>query len=163
MNITLKHFLFTVLMVSAFGTSAQAQPDPEKREARLAAFRAEVFTRVLDLTPDEAQSFWPVYNEFSDKREQVQQELRPAKQLDQMSDAEVEEQIKRHFEMKQREIDLERDAYQKLRKALPLRKIAKLPMAEREFRESLVRKLQELRERKLERQQNKAPGGRGRR
>lgn len=163
MNITMKHFLFTVLMVSAFGTSAQAQPDPEKREARLAAFRAEVFTRVLDLTPDEAQSFWPVYNEFSDKREQVQQELRPAKQLDQMSDAEVEEQIKRHFEMKQREIDLERDAYQKLRKALPLRKIAKLPMAEREFRESLVRKLQELRERKLERQQNKAPGGRGRR
>lgn len=163
MNITLKHFLFTVLMVSAFGTSAQAQPDPEKREARLAAFRAEVFTRVLDLTPDEAQSFWPVYNEFSDKREQVQQELRPAKQLDQMSDAEVEEQIKRHFEMKQREIDLERDAYQKLRKALPLRKIAKLPMAEREFRESLVRKLQELRERKLDRQQNKAPGGRGRR
>ena len=163
MNITLKHFLFTVLMVSAFGTSAQAQPDPEKREARLAAFRAEVFTRVLDLTPDEAQSFWPVYNEFSDKREQVQQELRPAKQLDQMSDAEVEEQIKRHFEMKQREIDLERDAYQKLRKALPLRKIAKLPMAEREFRESLVRKLQELRERKLDRQQNRPPGGRGRR
>lgn len=163
MNITLKHFLFTVLMVSAFGSLVQAQPDPEKREARLAAFRAEVFTRVLDLTPDEAQSFWPVYNEFSDKREQVQQELRPAKQLDQMSDAEVEEQIKRHFEMKQREIDLERDAYQKLRKALPLRKIAKLPMAEREFRESLVRKLQELRERKLERQQNKAPGGRGRR
>lgn len=163
MNITLKHFLFTFLMVSAFGTSVQAQPDPEKREARLAAFRAEVFTRVLDLTPEEAQSFWPVYNEFSDKREQVQQELRPAKQLDQMSDAEVEEQIKRHFEMKQREIDLERDAYQKLRKALPLRKIAKLPMAEREFRESLVRKLQELRERKLERQQNKAPGGRGRR
>lgn len=163
MNITLKHFLFTVLMVSAFGTSVQAQHDPEKREARLAAFRAEVFTRVLDLTPEEAQSFWPVYNEFSDKREQVQQELRPAKQLDQMSDAEVEEQIKRHFEMKQREIDLERDAYQKLRKALPLRKIAKLPMAEREFRESLVRKLQELRERKLERQQNKAPGGRGRR
>ena len=163
MNITLKHFLFTVLMVSAFGSLVQAQPDPEKREARLAAFRAEVFTRVLDLTPDEAQSFWPVYNEFSDKREQVQQELRPAKQLDQMSDAEVEEQIKRHFEMKQREIDLERDAYQKLRKALPLRKIAKLPMAEREFRESLVRKLQELRERKLDRQQNRPPGGRGRR
>ena len=163
MNITMRHLLFTILMVSAFGTLAQAQVDPEKREARLAAFRAEVFTRVLNLTPEEAQNFWPVYNEFSDKREQAQQELKPAKQLDQMSDAEVEEQIKRHFEMKQRDIDLEREAYQKLRKVLPLRKIAKLPMAEREFRESLVKKLQEARERKLERQQNRFPGGRGRR
>ncbi|MBK6996419.1 MAG: hypothetical protein IPH31_16360 [Lewinellaceae bacterium] len=163
MNITMRHFLFTVLIVSAFGTLTQAQVDPEKRDARLAAFRAEVFTRVLNLTPEEAQGFWPVYNEFTDKREQVQQELRPAKQLDQMSDAEVEDQIKRHFEMKQREIDLERDSYEKLRKVLPLRKIAKLPMAEREFRESLVKKLQEARERKMERQQNRLPGGRGRR
>jgi hypothetical protein len=162
MNITMKHFLITALIVSALGTFAQAQVDPEKREARLAAFRAEVFTRVLDLTPEEAQNFWPVYNEYTDKREQSQQDLRSSKQLDQMSDAEVEEQIKRHFEMKQRELDLEREAYQKLRKVLPLRKIAKLPMAEREFRESLVKKLQEVRERKMERQQMR-PGGRGRR
>ncbi len=163
MNITMRHFLCTVLMVSVFGTLAQAQVDPEKREARLAAFRAEVFTRVLNLTPEEAQNFWPIYNEYTDRREQAQQDLRPGKQLDQMSDVEVEDQIKRHFEMKQRELDLEREAYQKLRKVLPLRKIAKLPLAEREFRESLVKKLQEARERREERQQNRLPGGRGRR
>lgn len=163
MNITMRHFLLTALIVGAFGTMTQAQPDPEQREARLAAFRAEVFTRVLNLTPEEAQGFWPVFNEFADKREQAQQELRPGKQLDQMSDAEVEEQIKRHFEMKQREIDLERDLYQKLRKVLPLRKIAKLPMAEREFRTSLVQKLQEVRERKLERKQGRNGGRGGRR
>jgi len=151
--------MITALIVSVLATMAQAQP--ENREARLAAFRAEVFTRVLQLTPEEAQNFWPIYNELADKREQTQQELRPGKQLDQMSDAEVEDQIKRHFEMKQREIDLEREAYQKLRKALPIRKIAKLPMAEREFRESLVKKLQEARERKQERQQIR-PGNRGR-
>ena len=162
MNITMKSLICTILMVSVLSTLAQAQVDPERREARLAAFRAEVFTRVLNLTPEEAQGFWPVYNEYADKREQAQQELRPGKQLDQMSDAEVEDQIKRHFEMKQREIELEREAYQKLRKVLPLRKIAKLPMAEREFRESLVKKLQEARERKMERQQVR-PGGRGRR
>ncbi len=159
----MRYLLFTALIVSTFGTMTQAQVDPEKREARLAAYRAEVFTRVLDLTPEEAQGFWPVYNEYSDKREQAQQELRPSKQPDQMSDAEVEEQIKRHFEMKQREIDLERDAYQKLRKVLPIRKIAKLPKAEREFRESLVKKLQEVRERKMEHPQNRPPGGHKRR
>ena len=163
MNITMRKLLFAALIVGTFSALGQAQVDPERREARLAAFRAEVFTRVLNLTPEEAQGFWPVYNEFADKREQTQQEMRSGKQLDQMNDAEVEDQIKRHFDMKQRDLELEREAYQKLRKVLPLRKIAKLPMAEREFRESLVKKLQEARERKMERQPNRLPGGRGRR
>jgi hypothetical protein len=163
MNITMRKLLFAALIVVTFSAMGQAQVDPERREARLAAFRAEVFTRVLNLTPEEAQGFWPVYNEFADKREQAQQDMRSGKQLDQMNDAEVEDQIKRHFDLKQRDIDLEREAYQKLRKVLPIRKIAKLPMAEREFRESLVKKLQEARERKMERQPNRTPGGRGRR
>jgi hypothetical protein len=162
MNITMRHLLFTALFACLLSVQTQAQVDPEKREARLAAFRAEVFTRVLDLSPEEAQQFWPVYNTYTDRREQLQKEIRPGKQLDQMSDAEVEEQIKRHFDLKQREIELERDAVQQLRKVLPLRKVAKLPMAEREFRESLVKKLQEARERKQDRQQIRS-GGRGRR
>lgn len=163
MNITMRQLLFTALLIGTFSTLVQAQIDPEKREARLAAFRAEVFTRVLNLSPEEAQGFWPIYNEFADKREQAQQDMRSGKQLDQMNESEVEDQIKRHFEMKQRDLDLEREAYQKLRKVLPPRKIAKLPLAEREFRESLVKKLQEARERKMERQPNRTPGGRGRR
>jgi hypothetical protein len=152
MNTTKKQHWALLLLFSIWGLAVNAQVDPEQREARLAAFRAEVFTRVLNLTPEEAQQFWPVYNEYTDKREQVQQDLRPGKQLDQMSDAEVEEQIKRHFDMKQRELELEKEAYQKLRKVLPVRKVAKLPLAEREFRESLVKKLQEARERRQDRQ-----------
>ncbi|MCC7466450.1 MAG: hypothetical protein IT261_09285 [Saprospiraceae bacterium] len=150
---TIKKQYWILLLLSTLGGTASGQVDPEQREARLAAFRAEVFTRVLNLTPEEAQQFWPIYNEYTDKREQVQQDLRPGKQLDQMSDAEVEEQIKRHFDMKQRELELEKEAYLKLRKVLPVRKVAKLPLAEREFRESLVKKLQEARERRQDRQQ----------
>lgn len=162
MNITMRHFLLSLLVANVLPILASAQNPGDRRDERLAAFRAEVFTRVLKLTPEEAQNFWPLYNEFSDKREQAQEELRPAKQLDQMSDAEVEDQIKRHFERKQRELDIERDFYQKVRKVLPLRKIAKLPMAEREFRESLVKRLQEARERRQERQQLRPGGGKGR-
>lgn len=158
MNIPMRKIIISALLALVIGGTANAQIDPERREARLAAFRAEVFTRVLKLSPEEAQGFWPVYNEYSEKREQAM-DMRPGKQLDQMSDAEVEEQIKRHFEFKQREIDLEKELYQKLRKVLPSRKIAKLPMAEREFRESLVKKLQEARERKQDRQQQMRPGG----
>jgi demethoxyubiquinone hydroxylase (CLK1/Coq7/Cat5 family) len=69
-----------------------------------------------------------------------------------MNDAEVEEQIKKHFERQTKELDLERELYQKLRNILPARKIAKLPMAERLFRESLVRKVKEMKDKKEKRE-----------
>lgn len=155
----MKKFLIIALIFNAFTGVATAQDESDKRDARLAVFRAEVFSRVLKFTPEEAQNFWPVYNEFLDRRDQLQQDLKPGKQEDQMSDAEVEEFIKKHFEKKQRELDLEKDLYQKLRKVLPVRKIAKVPIAEREFREALVKRLQENRQKRQQELRPGPPGG----
>ncbi len=153
----MKNLLLFALIFNASIGVAMAQIDPDKRDVRLGQYRAEVFTRVLKLTPEEAQGFWPLYNEFLDKREQLQQAYKPLKQEDQMSDSEVEEHIKRYFERKQRDLDLEKDLNQKLRKVLPLRKIAKIPMAEREFREALIKRLQENRQKRI---QERRQGGR---
>lgn len=143
-------FLIFTFLLSGIALRAQ-EFDPDKRDERLKAYRVAIFTEVLRLTSDEAQGFWPVYNEYQEKRDKLQDDLRPKKQLDAMSDNEVEDQVKRHFELRQRELDLEKDLYQNLRKVLPLRKIAKLPAAEREFRERLLIKLQEARARRQER------------
>lgn len=151
----MKRILLSLFLVGAFGLLAVAQPDPEKREERVAAYRVAVFTEVLNLTPEEAQGFWPLFNEFQDKREQVHKQLKPAKQLDGMTDAEVDDYLKHYFELKQQEVDLEKELSLKLRKVLPARKIAKLPIAEREFRERLIAKLRDNKERKQERR----PGG----
>ncbi|MCC6460555.1 MAG: hypothetical protein IT260_08805 [Saprospiraceae bacterium] len=146
---------FTVLIL--VGATLRAQPDPDKRDERIKSYRVAIFTEVLSLTPEEAQTFWPIYNDYQERRDQMQDDMKARKKMDLMSDAEVEEQIKRHFEMRQRDLDLERELYQKLQKVLPLRKIAKIPNAEREFRERLLIKVQEAREKRqerLERRQN---------
>lgn len=154
----MKRIIFSLLLLGAFCTMATAQPDPEKREARIAAYRIAVFTEVLNLTPEEAQGFWPIFNDYQNKREQLQKQLKPSTQFDGMSDSEVEEYLKKYFDLKQQEIDLEKDLVQKLRKTLPARKIAKLPVAEREFRERLIAKLKEGQDRRMERRS----GGRNR-
>lgn len=153
----MKHILMLSFLIIGVCATLSAQPNAERRNERVQALRIAIFTEVLQLTPEEAQGFWPIYNEYLDKREALVQQYRPAKQLDAMSDTEVEEQIKRHFEQQQRELDLEKEVFQKLRKVLPLRKIAKIPQAEREFRESLLKKLQEARE---QRRQNRPMGNR---
>lgn len=145
-------YAFFIVTLFLCGAGLRAQEfDPDKRDERLKAYRVAIFTEVLRLTGEEAQGFWPVYNEYQDKRDKLQDELRPKKQLDAMNDNEVEDQVKRHFDMRQRELDLERDLYQNLRKVLPLRKIVKIPAAEREFRERLIIKLQEARLKRQER------------
>ncbi len=156
----MKRHYFTVILILLCGASLWAQPDPDKRDERLQAYRVAIFTEVLHLTPEEAQGFWPIYNEYLDNRDRMQEDLKPKKQLDAMNDSEVEDLVRRHFEMRQRDIDLEKDLYQKLRKVLPLRKIAKIPNAEREFRERLLNKLQEARAKRQERLLDRRQGGR---
>lgn len=138
----MKRFILAIGLI-LLGTAIWAQP--EKREDRLKAYRVAIFTEVLPLTPEEAEGFWPIYNEYQDKREALQEQLKPSKKLDVMSDEEVEQQVKRHFEMRQRDLDLEKELYQKLRSVIPLRKIVKIPDAEKEFREQLLIKLREAR------------------
>jgi hypothetical protein len=151
----MKSILLITLLTGLSFNLAQAQPGPEarqeRREERIQAFRVAMYTNILNLTAEEAQGFWPVYNELQDRLDQLQEQYKPARPLDSMNDAEVEDLLKRRFELRQRELDLEKEYYLKMRKVLPLRKIARIPQAEREFREALVQKLKENREKNQQR------------
>ena len=155
----MQRILFIALILSAFQDLAQAQPATNRPAAeRIRAYRVAVYTDVLQLSPEEAQTFWPIFNEYTSSREKLQQQMKPDRQLDVLSDTEVEDYVRKYFDIRQQEIDLEKDLTTRLRKVLAVRKIAKLPIAEREFREGLVKKLQEFREKKAERQNLRRSG-----
>ncbi len=148
-------YLTITAAILLLGVTLSAQPDPDRRDERIRSYRVAIFTEVLRLSSEEAQGFWPIYNEYMDNRDRAVDDLRPKKQLDTMNDNEVEDQIKRHFEMRQRELDLEKDLYQKVRKVLPARKVARIPNAEREFRERLLTKVQEAKNKRQDRLRNR--------
>ncbi len=151
----MKNVWFILVMIMGFSALGSTQTDNPKRDERVKKYRIAFLTESLQLTSTEAEGFWPIYNEFTNNREQVNKQLKSEKDLSLMNDNEVEEQIKRHFELKQRELDLERDLFQKLRKVLPARKIAKLSSAERDFREVLVQKLKEANQERRDAKQEK--------
>src|SRR5690349_19308415 len=123
----MKHFVFSMLLTVLGAAALYGQNnDPDDRSEKVQSMRVAFYTQFLDLTPEEAQGFWPVFNSYLDQRENLQKQHKPAANLDGLSDNELEEQLRRHFDLKQRELDLEKETYQKLRKVLPLRKIAKL-------------------------------------
>jgi hypothetical protein len=114
----------------------------EKLRERIRAQRVAIYTDVLKLTPEEAEGFWPIYNQFSDAKEGINKEQKAIRR-DNLTDAEAEAQVKKHIELRQRELDLEKDLIQKLRKVISMQKIVKLPEAERQFRQTVLEKVKE--------------------
>jgi hypothetical protein len=132
--------LSIVLSVSAFAQQGK----------RIEAMRIAFITQRLNLTSEEAQQFWPVFNQFSEKMQQIKGTKTDAP-LDEMSDADTEKMILTEFDKESKELELKKEYYQKLKKVLPVRKIAKLYRAERDFKNELVKYLKEAREeRKLQ-------------
>jgi hypothetical protein len=127
---------------------SQAQPRP--MEERVEALRIAFFTEKLQLTPEESQNFWPLYNEYQDKEKGIRKTYRDDKSLELMSDAEAEKLIENTFEMEEKLLDLKKEYYQKMRRVLPVRKVALLSRIERQFKERL---LEEWRNRQQDRQQ----------
>lgn len=146
-----------------FACTAQPMgPHHDKRE-QIEAHKIAFITRHLDLTPEEAQVFWPVYNQCQKQQEELRKnrmEQFPApskeeptperkdkrKNLDEMSDKEVEAMIDNEMTFRQKELDMEKECHAKYKQVLPIKKVAELYRAEREFKRELLKKMQEHRE-----------------
>lgn len=125
-------------------TSIQAQNKKDEIQAK----RVEFITRKLDLTPEEAQKFWPVQNEYDKKRLELRKEkkaLRPSTTLDEMSDKEVSELLDKKITLDQKGVDLDKTYLNKFKEVLPVKKVAKLQLAEEQFKKELIRQLKENR------------------
>jgi hypothetical protein len=135
--------LSLVLTVSAFAQQGK----------RVEAMRIAFITQRLNLTSEEAQQFWPVFNQFSEKMQQIRGPKMDAP-LDEMNDTDAEKMILSEFDKEAKELELKKEYYQKLKKVLPVRKVAKLYRAERDFKAELVKYLKEARDERKQQKRN---------
>lgn len=144
-----------VLLNSVQIVKAQsAALEPSKRE-RLEALKVAYLTEKLNLTPEEAQQFWPLYNELDNKLQEIRKKQRgnrsESKQnFDSMSDADVSKAIDQELALEQKELDLKKEYNEKFKKILPIKKVAKLYAAEHGFRKELLHRAKD---------RTKIPGG----
>lgn len=148
-----KILLFAVLFL-AMTISVQAQKG-ERFQERVESMRIAFITKQLDLSPDEAQNFWPIYNQFRKEQKALRSNYPKTKNPSALSDAEAEDSILASFEREEKEVALKRKYYGQLKEVLPVQKIAMLKKAERQFKERLVKQLNEKkRQRRQQREEN---------
>ncbi|MDD3687894.1 MAG: hypothetical protein PHE56_14175 [Bacteroidales bacterium] len=115
--------------------------DDEKIKAEKIAF----ITAEINLTVKEAQAFWPVYNEFTDKMDALfKEEHKITKEIKKnsatLSDKDLEAKLDRLVEIREERSKLEQTYHEKFKDVLPIKKVAKLYQADREFRKHLLQK-----------------------
>jgi hypothetical protein len=64
----IKRILFLLIFVCSINVLAA---QPAKRGEKIQALKIAYITQVVKLTPEEAQSFWPVYNKYFDEVKQA--------------------------------------------------------------------------------------------
>jgi len=142
---------FILLIVLLFANTVSFSQDcPRYKENRekIEAEKVAFITDKLDLTVKEAQDFWPIYNEYQKKREEVFIEKRKlhknlTKNLETLSDKEIIEALNKINELKLKEVNLEKEYIDKYLKVLPPKKVITLHKAEMEFKRTLLHKLKE--------------------
>lgn len=138
------HILWATIIMSSFQlATAQEALDASKRE-KLEALKVAYLTRELELTPTEAQTFWPLYNEMEDKMSGLRKQRRGNRlesrdNQTKLSDAELSKAIDRSLALEQQELDLKKEYNERFKKILPIAKVAKLHQAEHGFRKELLR------------------------
>lgn len=141
----------SLLLVSSIALAQPGQVDKMnkgERKEKVEAMKIAYLTSKLELSPTEAQQFWPVFNEFEDKIQAIRQSRRKDSRegqdnLDQLSDKEVESLIDSEVAFRQKELDVMKEYHSKFKAVLPIRKVAKLYRAQEDFKRELLKKIQE--------------------
>ncbi len=147
-----KSSFIALLLLAAVNTFAQGGRDREATKERIEAMRISFITQRLDLSPEEAQKFWPVYNQYRKELEKLiggeeERELnhKPKPNLDAMSDSEIKKMMEVEMTRQENVLALRRLYLDKFLEVLPVKKVARLFEAERDFQRQLIRRLSDHR------------------
>lgn len=117
---------------------------------RLNAYKIAFFTKRLNLTPQEAEKFWPVYNGYQEEKNKILSErVEINRNFNQnelnMSQKEMTEAGDRLIDLEIREANLAREFHIKIKQILPPVKVMRLYQAENLYKQQLLKELQERR------------------
>lgn len=104
------------------------------------ALRADYIKKKLELTANESEKFWPVYNEYNDKVKALRKNLRQSikKAPANLSEKEAEDLYQLDQKSKQAEADIHKQYNDRIKGIIGVQKVIILRKAEEEFKQILI-------------------------
>jgi hypothetical protein len=153
---TMKKVVFILLMILVVPAIKSVAQNTNLE--KLNNYKIGFFTKKLNLTSQEAEKFWPVYNEYQVQRNQIQLEkMKINRTFNQnestLSDKQLEEMGDRYVDLLVQESGLAVTFHKKLKTVLSPAKVIMYYQAENQYKVQLLNELQNQRQ-----QQKLRPG-----
>ena len=116
----------------------------DKKRDKIERKKIAFITKELDLSSEEAQAFWPIYNSYSDKKEELNKKrIKEFNKMEEnrssLTEKEIGYIIDNQFKIAQEALDLRVNYNKEFQKVISNSQISQLFQAELEFRKKLLR------------------------
>ena len=136
-----------VILLVVINVQAQKPTHAEKLE-KYRSEKVAFLTSKLDFNANEAEKFWPVYNQMEKEKWDIQKSRRTIEENirdagESLSEAEIIKLTRNFAGSMQKEADIMIKYNEKFLKILPPKKVLKLYQAENEFRVYMIKKFRD--------------------
>lgn len=135
--------IYLIIFFLIFVTFRSFSQADENQSRSIESAKIALITERLQLTPAQAEKFWPVYNEFSAKKRSLLRQLhRERKELpDNISESEAKTILEEKAALKKQELALDEKYLPQLIAVTSAKQVLSLEAAEREFRRLLLKRI----------------------
>ncbi len=119
-----------------------------KRE-RVEAEKVAFITKRMELTPRQAQGFWPIHTEYEKAERSIKQKYRNRIPIDAMSEADAEEAIEKRLRQEEELLALKKNYFTRFKEVISPRQILLLQKANAEFKQYLLEEIRRRRGRRF--------------
>jgi hypothetical protein len=143
----MKKLITFIYILGLFTFSISAQGNKGSKE-KIKALKISYLTEQLSLTSEEAQKFWPIYNNYEnntnrfirEKFNEIKKEISKAENLDAINEERAKVLYTKIRSLEKKKYEDSKIYISKLEKIISFKKILKLHIAEREFGRKLMKK-----------------------
>jgi len=142
-----------LISIASFGQNRPLRERFKEKKEQVKALKVAFITTELNLTPEEAAKFWPLFNAFEDKQQEIRKQKMKAfldrkddNTIDKLSEKEAATLLTQMESTEDELYQLKKKFVANLKGVLPSTKILKLKKAEEQFSKKL---LQQYRDKKI--------------
>jgi Spy/CpxP family protein refolding chaperone len=149
-NTKISTLLFLFVSLVSFAQPGKIREKMQQKKEQVKSMKIAFITTELNLTPDEAAKFWPLFNEFEEKQREIRQEkiknyIDRAQSSEKLSEKEALALLNQMESAEEELHQLRKKFIVNLKGILPASKILKLKKAEEQFSKKLLQQYRDKR------------------
>jgi hypothetical protein len=137
-----KYSLLAILFFLILGKSLAQRPEPNYDPEKLQAARVAFITSRLDLKPEQAEKFWPIFNQYTAAREKNLKQISGLMRHQQaeISEADAKQKLEKKFEIQRKMINEEEKFVTEMSRVITYSQLLELNDIARDFTRQLYQR-----------------------